>query len=77
MNDRLVDVTLHINEELDQVDRNKLCDELLHISGVNSADASGGKPHLMIVEYNPDVVDPMIFIEYAKQRGLHMQLIGM
>jgi len=77
MADKIVDVTLHIDEDLEQVDRDKFCDELLHISGVNAAEPSEGKPHLMIVEYNPDVVAPTIFVEYAKQRGLHMQLIGM
>jgi hypothetical protein len=77
MTDKLVDVTLHINEDMDQHTRDQLCDDLLHIVGVNAADTNGAKPHLMIVEYNPDVVSPTVFVEYAKQRGLHMQLIGM
>lgn len=77
MTDKRVDVTLHINENMDQHARNQLCDDLLHMMGVNAAEASDAKPHLMIVEYNPDVVSPVLFVEYAKQRGLHMQLIGM
>lgn len=77
MTEKFVDVIVHIDEDMDQYNRDKFCDELLHIMGVNAADASDSRPHLMIVEYNPDVVSPVLFVEFAKQRGLHMQLIGM
>lgn len=77
MMEKRVDVTLHINEDMDRDSRERLRDELLHISGVMTADAGNAKSHLMIVEYDPDVVDPAMFIEFAEQRGLHMQLIGM
>jgi len=77
MDKKMVDVTLHIDEDLDQSTRDQLREDLLHITGVTSADSGNNKPHLMIVEYNPDVVDPILFVEYGKQHGLHMQLIGM
>lgn len=77
MGRKSVDVILHINENLDLSARESLRDELMRIDGVMAAEADTAKQHLMIIEYNPDVTDPASFVELAKQRGLHTQLIGM
>ena len=77
MSDKMVDVTLHIDEETSHEDREGFRDTLLGISGVMAADYRDDTPHLMIIEYDPDVIVPHEFIAAAKQRGYHSELIGL
>jgi hypothetical protein len=42
-----------------------------------AADSQARRPHLMIVEYDPDVVGARAFLDVARQRGLHAELIGL
>jgi len=35
------------------------------------------KPHLMLIEYNPDATHSIEFVKAARERGLHAELIGM
>jgi hypothetical protein len=77
MEGQMVDVMLHIDEILDQKSCEDLRDELLQTKGVLAADSDKQKRHLMIIEYDPEIVAPARFIEIARQRGLHTQLIGM
>lgn len=77
MNTKMVDVTLHINEEIDTREREALRDSLLKTRGVLAADYQAAHPHLVIIEYDPDVIGSTEFIHIARQSGLHAQLIGM
>jgi hypothetical protein len=77
MNSKMVDVTLHIDEEIDATMREVLRDNLLHMQGVMAADSHSRIPHLMIIEYDPDIIEAMEFLAVVKQRGLHAELIGM
>lgn len=71
------DVTLHINEEIGHDDREKLRDVLLNVDGVMAADVRDDKPHLMIIEYDPEIVDARKFIEVSSSQGIHGQLVGL
>lgn len=77
MNNTMVDVTLHIDEQLDVLTRESLRDSLLHARGVMAADCTAAQPHLMIVEYDPDVINAREFLAIAKARGLHAELVGL
>ena len=35
------------------------------------------KPHLMLIEYRPDRVSSVRFVEAAKRHGLHAELAGL
>lgn len=73
----MVDVTLHIDEELDSDEREALRDSFLHTRGVVAADSNAAQPHLMIIEYDPNVTNSNTILAVTKHRGLHAELIGM
>jgi len=77
MGQKMVDVTLHIDEDTTPDERKGLRDQLLQLNGVMKADYRDAKPHLMIVEYDPDQVASSRLLEVTAQRGLHAELIGM
>ena len=77
MGDEMVDVTLHIDENLDPSDRESLRDKILSYRGVAAADYRNDRPHLMIIEYNPAEADSSEFISLAREQGYHAELIGL
>jgi hypothetical protein len=50
---------------------------LLAMDGVMAAAYHDEKPHLMLIEYNPDAVNSMNFVDAAKKKNLHAELIGL
>ncbi|MES0327387.1 MAG: ATP-binding protein [Gammaproteobacteria bacterium] len=77
MSNKMVDITLHIDEETTHRDREGFRDVLFAMPGVMGASYHDEQPHLMIIEYDPDVIVPKEFIVTAEQHGLHTELIGM
>ncbi len=77
METNMVDITLHIDEETSQEDREGLRDTYLQLNGVMAADYKNEKPHLMIIEYNPDVISSSDLLKVTKEKGLHAELIGL
>ena len=77
MNTRLAEVTLHIDESITHDEREALRDVLLAMDGVLAAAYHDEKPHLMLIEYNPDAVNSIKFVEAAKKKNLHAELIGL
>ncbi|MBD3609694.1 MAG: ATP-binding protein [Gammaproteobacteria bacterium] len=77
MSTQIVDVTLHIDEETSHEQRESLRDKLLQCNGVAAAAYHDEKPHLMVVEYNPESANSSDFLDIAKGLGLHAELIGL
>lgn len=77
MTSKISDVTLHIDQDTSEDDRKALREQLLAQQGVISATFNNEKPHLIVVEYNPDVVNSTKFLEVVEQFKLHGELIGM
>ena len=73
----MVDITLHIDEETSHDEREGLRDKLLNMPGVMAASCRDKHRHLMIIEYDPDTVNPKEFVIAAGDRGFHSELIGM
>jgi hypothetical protein len=73
----IVDVTMHIDENITHNDLEDLRDQLLMQPGVIAASFHDQKPHLIMIEYNPDVTSSSAFINVAKQRHIHAELIGL
>ncbi len=76
MSTKLAEVTFHIDEETTHAERESLRDTLLDMGGVMAAAYHDEKPHLMLIEYDPDAINSMAFVDAAKTRGLHAELIG-
>ena len=77
METKMVDITLHIDETTTHADREALRDRMLAQTGVMAADYHDEKPHLMVIEYNPDLIDSAKFVDITKEVGVHASLIGL
>ena len=53
MNGQLVDVTIHVDENLDMVQRNTVDQQLRGLDGVISVHNADKTPHLVTIEYDP------------------------
>jgi hypothetical protein len=76
MTEQMADITLHIDEDTSHEDREKLRDKILGTDGVMAAASHDEKPHLMIIEYDPDVINSSAFVKMAQDSGLNAELIG-
>jgi hypothetical protein len=76
MGTRWAEVTLHIDEDTSHDERENFRDRLLGKDGVIAASCHDAKPHLMLIEYDPDIINSMEFVAEAKNKGLHAELIG-
>ena len=77
MDIKLVDVTIHIDETLEEARRPQLVAKIREQEGVVAVGHHDEKPHLMIVEYNPDKTSSSQLLEAVKDEGLHAELIGL
>ncbi len=77
MDIKLVDVTLHIDETLNQEERAKIEASLRAIDGVISVHNPDDKPHLAVVEYNPEKTKSHDILECVTKQGVHAELIGL
>lgn len=77
MSDLMADVTLHIDENTTHDEREKFRDVLLAMDGVMAAAYHDERPHLILIEYDPRVVNSIEFVNTAKNRGFHAELIGL
>lgn len=76
MNAEIADVTLHINEHLEQWQRNVLTDHLRMQAGVITIGYYDEKPHLMTVGFDRNSAHPINFIRMIERHGYHAQRIG-
>ena len=77
MNIQLADVTVHIDQTLDRPGRAKIEDALRMIDGVVSVHNPDNRPHLAVVEYNPDKTNSAAILSAVTSQGVHAELIGL
>jgi hypothetical protein len=77
MDINMVDVTIHIDESLDHDKRKSLVETLRKQEGVISVGHRDEKPHLLVVEYNPDQTSSKVLLERVKSDGIHAELVGL
>ncbi|MFN2206764.1 MAG: ATP-binding protein [Candidatus Promineifilaceae bacterium] len=77
MDTKFAEVTLHIDEDTSHDERESFRDVLLAMGGVSAAAYHDEKPHLVLIEYNPEVVNSIEFVNTAKKQGLRAELIGL
>ena len=73
----LVDITVHIDENLSPEQRITIDDSIRALDGVVSVHNSSKTPHLTIVQYNPDAVDSQKILKRITDQGVHAELIGL
>jgi hypothetical protein len=77
MDIKLVDVTVHIDETVDHAKREQIGDSLRLMDGVVAAVSHDERPHLMIVEYDPDRVSSQAILAQVRSAGVHAELVGL
>jgi len=74
---KMVDVLVHTDEELHQRGQDDLHDTVRGLKGVFSVRIPTNKPHLMLVEYNPDWTSSREILGSVAHKGLHAELVGL
>ena len=78
MNDiNLADISLHIDENLSAEQRGMVEESLRALDGVVSVHNSDKTPHLVVVEYDPSVMDSQRILNRVTAQGAHAQLVGL
>jgi hypothetical protein len=77
MTEKMVDVTIHIDETVAAEEREGIQDKLRSLDGVMAAASHDHTPHLMVVEYNPELIDSRKILDTVTDSGVHAELIGM
>lgn len=74
---KLVDVTIHIDEKTDENTRKKIDAALRALRGVVSVHMPMDEPHLLVVEYNPDVTTSTHMLTMVRELAGHAEMIGL
>jgi len=74
---KLVDVTIHIDKETDADTREKIDAALRALPGVVSVHMPDEEPHLLVVEYNPDVTKSAHMLTTVRELAGHAEMIGL
>lgn len=77
MDIKLVDVMVHVDESIDTAARGQMEDAVRALDGVVSVAQHDDKPHLMMVEYNPDKTSSSAILSCVKGQGVHAEIIGL
>ncbi|WP_303902634.1 ATP-binding protein [Thiohalomonas denitrificans] len=71
------DVTVHIDEELDDARTSQVCSTLEGVNGIQRVRCAEHQKHLIVVEFDPDAVDSHAVLDHVQRQGLHAELIGL
>lgn len=73
----MADVMIHINENVAHDRRVEIADAIRGHGSVMGVAHHDEKPHLLIVEYDPQGVHAKDLLQVALDMGVHAQLVGM
>ena len=73
-NTQITDVIIHVNESINNFEEENLLGELRKLDGVMSPEFN--RPHLMLVTYDPEMVNSYDLLSTVRSEGYHAQLIG-
>jgi hypothetical protein len=70
------EVVIHINETLDDTQRQDLMATVAEVGGVAESEFCPSRFHLMLVAYDPESTSSRAILDQVQAQGLHAQLIG-
>lgn len=73
----LTDVTIHIDADTSKETRANVENGLRILKGVVSVSMPEDKPHLVVVEYNPEETNSSHLLTMVKEVAGHAELIGL
>jgi hypothetical protein len=77
MDIQLADVVVHIDENLPKDQRAQIEVKLRAMDGIVSVHNPDDRPHLSVIEFNPDVSSSGAILEMVKGQGVHAELVGL
>jgi len=77
MDIQLADVVVHIDQTLERERRSEIEEQLRAIDGVVSVHNPDDRPHLAIIEYNPDRTSSTVILNTVTVQGVHAELVGL
>ena len=77
MDIQLADVVVHIDQTLERERRSEIEEQLRAIDGVVSVHNPDDRPHLAIIEYNPDRTSSGVILNTVTVQGVHAELVGL
>lgn len=77
MGTKMVDVMLHIDEDTTRNERESLRDRVFARGGVMAASYHDKTPHLLVAEYDPDVLSSKAILDTVETAGVHAELAGL
>ena len=76
-NIQLADVVVHIDETLPGDRRADIETRIRSLDGVISVHNPDDRPHLAVVQYNPEKASSGGILDLVRQQGVHAELIGL
>jgi hypothetical protein len=73
----LTDVTIHIDKDTDAVLRSTIENGLRILYGVKSVQLPEDRPHLVLVEYDPNETSSSHILTLVKELAGHAEMIGL
>jgi hypothetical protein len=73
----LADVTIHIDQTLDAEGQTKLEEAFRNRVGVVSVRINPDRPHLVLIEYNPKMINSRDLVDIPRFEGLNGELVGL
>ena len=73
----LADVTIHVDETLDPAGLTQLDSAFRERDGVVSVHVDENRPHLFVLEYNPERVNSKDLLKIVELQGMHAELVGL
>ncbi len=74
---QLTDVLIHVNNEIDENERDNLVEQLRDMDGVIAPRFNEDKQHLLLVSYNSDAISSLSLLNEVKGKGYKAQLVGL
>ncbi|MEE9421996.1 MAG: ATP-binding protein [Gammaproteobacteria bacterium] len=71
-----VDLVVHVDDSLGSQRRQDIESALESSQGVRWAHFTDGRPHLMVVEYDPDDTTSLEILECVNRQSVHAELVG-
>lgn len=77
MTDSIADVMIHVDENLDREQLERLESVVKANDCVTSADVPENQAHMMLVTYNSECVSAREILSLVTAQGVHAELVGM
>lgn len=71
-----VELVVHVDESLNNGQRSHMEETLVATRGISRAHFNKNRPHLMIVEYDPDETSSINVLSEIRREHVHAELIG-